>query len=56
MFAHFDAQDSWQALLKMMNLFRTVSKETAKRLNYKYPEHVDTKISDFVEEIKDRLL
>ncbi|MBD3231469.1 hypothetical protein GF322_02285 [Candidatus Dependentiae bacterium] len=55
-FAHFDAQDSWQALLKMMNLFRTISKETAKKLGYKYPEHVDTKISSFVEGLKNKAM
>ena len=51
-FAHFDAKDSWQALLKMMELFRTISRETAKKLGYKYPEHIDKNISKFVNNVK----
>ena len=47
-FAHFDADDSWDALFTTMTVFRDTARETAELLNYKYLEHEDRKIGDLI--------
>jgi len=47
-FAHFDEQDSWQALHNIMELFRNLAKETAQKLEFKYPLDVDQNICEFI--------
>lgn len=47
-FSHFDVKDSWKALIARLNLFRDLSKETARILNYEYPENVDKNLSEFI--------
>lgn len=47
-FSHFDKEDSWKALEARLNLFRDLSKETAKKLGYNYPEEMDKNLTDFM--------
>lgn len=47
-FAHFDSEDSWKALLVTTNLFRRVARETAETLGFVYPEDLDRNISGFI--------
>jgi aminoglycoside 6-adenylyltransferase len=47
-FAHFDRNDSWEALLKTIELFRTVALQIAPRMNFAYPKDVDENITGFI--------
>ncbi len=40
-YAHFDAEDSWQALLDCVELFRLLTRETASRLDFSYPINIE---------------
>lgn len=51
-FAHFDSDDSWDSLFATMSLFRRLAKETARMLNFSYPQEVDRNMSEFVLRIK----
>jgi|SaaInlLV_10m_DNA_2_1039722.scaffolds.fasta_scaffold37806_2 aminoglycoside 6-adenylyltransferase len=51
-FAHFDAQDSWHALVATMELFSKLAKETANILEYEYLDDVDKNIRRFVDKLK----
>ena len=50
-FAHFDAGDSWKALIATINLFRAVAMQTGERLGYRYPMGVDKNITMFVQQV-----
>ena len=50
-FAHFNANDSWDALLATMSLFRKIAKETAGLLGYRYLEYEDKQISNLIKAI-----
>lgn len=50
-FAHFDKEDSLKALDATMVLFRRIAKETAKNLNYSYPDEVDKNMTSFIEKV-----
>jgi len=50
-FAHFDASDSWKALLAIIALFRTIAMQAAENLGYKYPVTIDKNITDLVQKI-----
>jgi aminoglycoside 6-adenylyltransferase len=50
-FAHFDAADSWRALLASMNLFRHPAQETARQLGYDYPQALDDHVTAYVERL-----
>jgi aminoglycoside 6-adenylyltransferase len=52
-FAHFDADDSWQALLATIELFRRVARETAALLGFAYPQDVDQNITQFIRQLKE---
>jgi aminoglycoside 6-adenylyltransferase len=47
-FAHFDAADSWRALLTMIALFRRLGREAAEKLNYSYPTALDDNITRYL--------
>jgi aminoglycoside 6-adenylyltransferase len=47
-FGHFDAPDSWRALLATMDLFRRLATETAASLGYVYPTPLDERVTEFV--------
>jgi aminoglycoside 6-adenylyltransferase len=51
-FAHFDAADSWRALLMTMNLFRRPAQETALHLGYVYPQALDDHVTRHVEHLR----
>ena len=52
-FGHFDAGDSQRALIATVALFRDVALETAARLGYKYPQHVDDAIGGYIAGLMD---
>jgi aminoglycoside 6-adenylyltransferase len=51
-FAHFDAQDSWEALMATINIFSKIAKQTAKLFDYEYLEDVDQNITMFIKKLK----
>lgn len=51
-FGHFDAGDSWRALLVTMDLFRRLAGETAAHLGYPYPALLDERVTQFVNQLK----
>lgn len=48
MFARFDAEDSWRALVASMRLFSRLTRETARRLDLDYPRETERHISAYV--------
>lgn len=54
-FGHFDAADSWRALIATMDLFRRVGRETATQLGLEYPEQTDAHITKYVLSFEERL-
>jgi aminoglycoside 6-adenylyltransferase len=51
-FAHFDAEDSWNALIENNRLFSKLAKQTAQILHYHYPSDVDENITNFTLQLK----
>lgn len=47
-FAHFDAEDSWRALIATIELYRRVVRETARMLGYEYLEREDKHMGDLI--------
>jgi aminoglycoside 6-adenylyltransferase len=47
-YAHFDADDSWQALLDTLELFRLLSLETASRLDFSYPIKIEQNTTQLI--------
>lgn len=47
-FARFDKEDSWRAVLALIPLYRRLAIETAAHLNYPYPHEMDEGISGFI--------
>lgn len=47
-FARFDAEDSWRALVASMRLFSRLTRETARRLDLDYPRETERHISAYV--------
>jgi aminoglycoside 6-adenylyltransferase len=47
-FGHFDAADSWRALLASIDLFRRLATETASQLGYVYPTTLDKNVTQYV--------
>ena len=50
-FAHFNTKDSWEKLFNMINLFRTLSKETSKNCGFHYPYQLDENITNFITDL-----
>jgi len=50
-FGHFDSEDSWKALITTIDLYKDVSKETAKLLGFTYPDDVDKKLTEFINKL-----
>ena len=50
-FAAYDARDLRRALLATLDLFRWLAQETAARWGYPYPQEVESKISDWLQEV-----
>jgi len=47
-FAHFDAEDSWNALLASIHLFRRLMEETSAKLDYDYPRKMVEEVTTYV--------
>jgi aminoglycoside 6-adenylyltransferase len=47
-FAHYDENDIWRALLATMELFRWLAIETAERLGYPYPTPADERATQWI--------
>lgn len=50
-FPHYDEEDIQRALLKNMQLFRWLARETADHLGYPYPDEPDRRISGIIREL-----
>jgi aminoglycoside 6-adenylyltransferase len=50
-FAHYDAEDVWQALFATMDLYRWLSNETAERFGYAYPTTGEGYATEFVKKL-----
>jgi aminoglycoside 6-adenylyltransferase len=48
-FAHFDADDSWNALFTSIKLFQGLSEETATKLKYEYPKQMISEVITYIE-------
>jgi aminoglycoside 6-adenylyltransferase len=55
-FAHFDAEDSWKALLNTMELFRRITSETARSLRFNSMEDLSENMVGFVTTLKNSSL
>jgi aminoglycoside 6-adenylyltransferase len=53
--AHYDEEDTWQALLAMMELFRWLAIETAQRWGFAYPVEGDAFASKLTKDLYDEL-
>ena len=53
-FAHFDARDSWNALLATVRLFQRIAPETADRLGYRYLDDVDRNMGGLIRAMNER--
>lgn len=53
-FAHFDVEDSWNALLHTLTLFRRLSVDLSHQLGFDYPEALDKNISEFILKLRER--
>jgi len=52
-FAHFDAEESWKALLANNALFRDLADRTARLLGYRYPADVAENLTLFIRNLYD---
>jgi aminoglycoside 6-adenylyltransferase len=50
-YAHFDEGDSWQALLDGLESFRSLSMETASRLDFAYPVEIEQNITQLIQRL-----
>lgn len=51
-FAHFDAEDSWKALVNTMELFKRITLKTAESLQFNSMEDLSGKMMGFIKELK----
>jgi aminoglycoside 6-adenylyltransferase len=51
-YAHYDEADIWCALMATMDLFRSLSRETAQLLGHEYPVEGDEYVSELVRELE----
>lgn len=50
-FAHYDEEDTKHALLAEMDLFRSMAKEIAKKLNFTYPVNADKHVTRWIKKV-----
>jgi hypothetical protein len=50
-FAHYDAEDTWRALLATMDLFRWLSLETAEKWSFAYPNFGAERAAELVQKM-----
>ncbi|WP_076545417.1 aminoglycoside 6-adenylyltransferase [Halanaerobium kushneri] len=53
-YAGADLEENWEAFFKMIDFFRRLAKNIAKKLGYTYPEEVDKRVSNFCREIREK--
>lgn len=46
--------ETWEALFRMIALFRRVGREVSADLGYAYPEDLDRRVTDFMREMRER--
>jgi aminoglycoside 6-adenylyltransferase len=51
-FAHFDAEDSWEAMFATCELFGRVARETAQSLGCRYPAEIEEHIVTFARQLR----
>ncbi len=51
-FSHFDAEDSWKALVNTMELFKRITLKTAESLRFHSMEDLSGKVMGFIKELK----
>lgn len=51
-FAGKDLEENWQAFFGMVDLFRRLAREVAKKLKYRYPEKTDEDLTKYYEGIR----
>lgn len=52
-FAHFDVENSWEALFHTVTLFRRLSVDLSHQLGFDYPEAMDKNISGFILKLRE---
>lgn len=50
-YSGFSRKESWESLLKTIEMFRRISQESAVLFNYSYPRNVDKNISDYIKKL-----
>ena len=53
-FAHFDIEDSWDALLHTVTLFGRLAVDLSRQLGFDYPKAMDKNISEFILKLRER--
>lgn len=51
-YAGADIEDNWEALFHTMFLFRQVAMEVGKALGYSYPDELDQRVTDYVQNMR----
>jgi len=51
-FAHFDAEDGWEATFATCELFGRVARETAQSLGCRYPAEIEEHIVTFARQLR----
>lgn len=51
-FSGADIEENWEAFFGTIDLFRKLAKSVAERLEYKYPDNLDSKMSEYYLKIK----
>jgi aminoglycoside 6-adenylyltransferase len=49
----FEAEANWEALFRLIKLFRKVTQEVGRRLGYAYPSEIDSRVLKYLYKIKD---
>jgi aminoglycoside 6-adenylyltransferase len=50
-YAGMDVEENWEAMLRMIALFRRVAREVGEALGYTYPEELDRKVTEHAREM-----
>lgn len=53
-FAGADIEENWDALFRMLALYRRVAREVGEALGYDYPEEFDERVTEFVHRMRTR--
>jgi aminoglycoside 6-adenylyltransferase len=50
------AENNWESLFRLTELFRKVAIEVGENLGYVYPEDLHTRMMEYVLKVKDRVM